>query len=56
MSLRSMPWISRAVAVDFDCVCIRTLDLEGLLMTKQSVRDKDKLDRLVIERTLAEFR
>ena len=34
----------------------RIVDLEGLLKTKQSVRDKDKRDRMVIERALAEFR
>ena len=45
-----------AVTVDLEGVPIRTVDLEGLLKTKQSVRDKDKLDRLVIERALAEFR
>lgn len=45
-----------AVTIDFDGVPIRTIDLEGLLKTKQSSRDKDKLDRIVLERALAEFR
>lgn len=42
-----------AVTVDFDGVPIHTIDLEGLLKTKQSSRDKDKLDRIVLERALA---
>ena len=45
-----------AVTVDLGGVTVRTLDIEGLLKTKQSQRDKDKLDRLVLERALAEFR
>ena len=45
-----------AVTIDFDGVAIHTLDLEGLLKTKQSSRDKDRLDRMVLERALAEFR
>ena len=48
--------LPHAVTVDLEGVAIRTVDLEGLLKTKQSVRDKDKLDRMVIERALAEFR
>jgi predicted nucleotidyltransferase len=43
-----------AVTIDLDGVPVRTLGLEGLLKTKQSVRDKDKLDREVLERALAE--
>ena len=45
-----------ATTIDFDGVAIRTNDLEGLLKTKQSSRDKDKLDRLILERALAEFK
>ena len=44
------------VTIDFDGVPVRTLDIEGLLKTKQAAREKDKLDRLVLERALAEFR
>lgn len=44
------------VAIDLDGVPLRTLDLEGLLKTKQSSRDKDKLDRLVLERALQALR
>ena len=45
-----------AVTIDFEGVAIRTVDLEGLLKTKQSSRDKDKLDRIILERALAEFK
>ena len=41
-----------AVTIDFDGVPIRTLNVEGLLKTKQSPRDKDRLDRLILERAL----
>ena len=44
-----------AVTIDLDGVSVRTVDIEGLLKTKQSARDKDKLDRLVLERALAEL-
>ena len=43
-----------AVTIDFEGVPVRTLNLEGLLRTKQSSREKDKLDRLILERALAE--
>jgi hypothetical protein len=45
-----------AITIDLDGVPVRTLDLPGLLKTKQSSRDKDSLDRLVLERALAELR
>ena len=45
-----------AVTIDFDGVAIRTGNLEGLLKTRQSSRDKDKLDRIILERALAEFK
>ncbi|MSQ53209.1 MAG: hypothetical protein EXR28_15130 [Betaproteobacteria bacterium] len=45
-----------AVSIDFEGVPVRTLDIEGLLKTKQSSRDKDKMDRLVLERALFEFK
>lgn len=41
-----------AVTIDFDGIPVRTLNLEGLLKTKQTVRDKDRLDREVLERAL----
>ncbi|MCP4430983.1 MAG: hypothetical protein GY806_08410, partial [Gammaproteobacteria bacterium] len=34
--------------IDLDGILVRTLNLEGLLKTKQSMRDKDTLDRLVL--------
>ena len=39
--------------IDLDGIPVRTVDLEGLLRTKQSAREKDVLDRAVIERALA---
>lgn len=44
-----------AVTIDFDGIPVRTLSVEGLLKTKQSSRDKDKLDRLILERALNEL-
>ena len=43
-----------AVTIDFDGVPLRTLNLEGLLKTKQSDRERDRLDRLAIERAIEE--
>ncbi len=45
-----------AVTVDFEGVQVHTLSLEGLLKTKQSSRDKDRLDRDVLERALDELK
>ncbi len=45
-----------AVTIDFEGVPVRTLNLEGLLKTKQTSRDKDRLDREVLERALAELK
>lgn len=41
-----------AVTIDFDGVPLRTVNLEGLLRTKQSSREKDHMDRLILERAL----
>ena len=41
-----------ALTIDFEGLPVRTLNLEGLLMTKQASRDKDRLDRLILERAL----
>lgn len=41
-----------AEVVDLDGLQINTISLEGLLRTKQTVRDKDVLDRIIIERAL----
>jgi len=44
-----------AETVDFDGLLIRTVNLQGLLRTKQSMRDKDVADRIIIERALGTF-
>jgi hypothetical protein len=41
-----------AVTIDFDGVPVHTLNIEGLLKTKQTTRDKDKLDRIILERAI----
>ena len=38
--------------LDLDGIPVRTVSLEGLLLTKQTMRDKDVADRLVLERAL----
>jgi hypothetical protein len=45
-----------AEIVDLDGLPIRTVNLEGLLRTKQTMRDKDVADRIVLERALQTFR
>lgn len=45
-----------AVTIDFEGVPLRTVNLEGLLKTKQSSREKDKMDRVILERALAAIR
>ena len=42
-----------AVTIDFDGVPLKTVNLEGLLKTKQSLREKDKIDRVILELALA---
>ena len=34
--------------VDFDRIVVNTLDVEGLLKTKTTYRDKDRIDRLAL--------
>jgi predicted nucleotidyltransferase len=41
-----------AETVDLDGIPVRTITLEGLLLTKQTMRDKDIPDRIIIERAL----
>ncbi|VAX07984.1 hypothetical protein MNBD_GAMMA26-1672 [hydrothermal vent metagenome] len=41
--------------IDLDGIPLRTLTLEGLLKTKQSAREKDVMDRQVLERAIAEI-
>jgi hypothetical protein len=43
------------IIIDWEGVPVRCLNLEGLLLTKKTMRDKDIADRLLIERTLAEL-
>ncbi len=45
-----------AITIDFDGVPVRTLDIEGLLKTKQTLRVKDKLDRDILQRALEELK
>jgi hypothetical protein len=42
--------------LDLDGIPVRTVNLEGLLLTKQTTRDKDIADRIVIEQALEIFR
>ena len=35
---------------------MQTLSLEGLIKTKQSMRDKDTMDRVILERAIAALR
>jgi len=41
-----------AETIDMDGLPIRTVNLEGLLRTKQTMRDKDVADRIILERAL----
>jgi hypothetical protein len=45
-----------AEVIDLDGIPVRTLNLEGLLRTKQGAREKDSADRWVLERALEEYR
>ncbi|MDD5029609.1 MAG: hypothetical protein PHH58_08940 [Rhodoferax sp.] len=42
-----------AVTLDFDGIPLRTVSLQGLLKTKQTSREKDQMDRMILERALA---
>jgi len=35
-------------------VPVKTIDMEGLLKTKQTMRSKDEIDRMLLERVLEE--
>lgn len=39
--------------VDLDGIPVRTINLEGLLLTKRTLREKDIADRMVLERALS---
>jgi predicted nucleotidyltransferase len=45
-----------AETIDFDGIPVKTISLEGLLLTKKTMRDKDVADRIVLERALEVFR
>ena len=44
-----------AETIDLDGIPVQTINLEGLLLTKQTMRDKDIADRIIIERALEVF-
>lgn len=41
-----------AETIDLDGIPVRTVNLEGLLLTKRTSRDKDTADRIVLEKAL----
>jgi hypothetical protein len=45
-----------AETVDLGGIPVRTINLEGLLLTKQTTRDKDVSDRIILERALKVLR
>ena len=45
-----------AETVDLDGLPVHTINLEGLLRTKQTMRDKDVADRAILERALETLR
>jgi predicted nucleotidyltransferase len=45
-----------AETVELDGVPVRTINLEGLLRTKQTMREKDVADRIILERALDTLR
>jgi hypothetical protein len=47
---------AHAVTIDVEGAPVRTLNLEGLLKTKQRSREKNKLDRDILEGALEALR
>ncbi len=45
-----------AETIEFEGIPVSTINLEGLLLTKQTPREKDVPDRIIIERALAVMR
>ncbi|NNM83176.1 MAG: hypothetical protein HKL98_11315 [Burkholderiales bacterium] len=45
-----------AETVELEGIPVRTVSLEGLLRTKQTVRDKDVSDRIILERAMEVFK
>ena len=48
--------IRYAQTIDLEGIPVQTIGLEGLLLTKLTLRDKDRADRLIIERALEVLR
>ena len=42
--------------VDLEGIPVRTVNLEGLLLTKQGMREKDVSDRIILEKALKVLR
>ena len=40
--------------IDLEGLLVTTLDLEGLIKTKQSASEKEKMDCIILKRALAE--
>ena len=50
---QSFDTLSRyAQTIDLDRIPVKTVSLEGLLLTKRTMRNKDAVDRIVIEHAL----
>lgn len=45
-----------AEVLDLEGIPVRTINLEGMLRTKQTTRDKDRADRMILERALETLR
>jgi predicted nucleotidyltransferase len=45
-----------AETIELDGIPVKTITLEGLLLTKQTMRDKDVADRIILERALEVFK
>ena len=48
--------IKYSETVDLDGIPVRTVNLEGLLLTKQAMREKDVSDRIILEKALEVIR
>ncbi|MFA6920629.1 MAG: hypothetical protein WC216_02200 [Gallionella sp.] len=44
-----------AQVIDFDGIPVTTISLDGLLLTKQTVREKDVSDRMILQRAISEI-
>ena len=48
--------VSELEVLEIDGIPVRTVSVEGLLRTKQTVREKDVLDRIVLERAIEKMK